>query len=410
MISTARLETISKVQSIKINRSFYSIKVVEEEVSNCFFSMLSDKRPAEVSSDDEESSYSLENSEEWGLEEEANIDSHWEGWKLEDDDVEPMHVTRDADKSSETRAAKGSLESKVHKECQSSDESNFVELPKEHKIGGLSGFEDLSLGKHNMEPERTPTKVEETSLEAVESSERDRSKDGDRENTEGGNQNSKSMDREKACGLSKKSVASGLEDKNLTWASEQDKNKEAQNKETSGPEISAWRCLSVDETVESNGFWRGLESEDGMSSGRKGRGDKRQIRERRNRAKSCAAVYKDSKKAIQSKGDKRRGRPNRRVAIVEAEPVFLQNLNKQVAGESISDGGIANCNKRALTGDKIESTTSIWEFAKAIGVEAQGSEIMVLKKLEMMEKRDKKLQLKKKAANNGKEGTGIILN
>lgn len=90
---------ISKVLCIKINRKFYSIKVVEEEASNYFFSMNTDKIPTFLSSNDNESSWSLENIENWGLDDEAKGSLQWEDWKVEENDVARLQGTKEEDKN-----------------------------------------------------------------------------------------------------------------------------------------------------------------------------------------------------------------------------------------------------------------------------------------------------------------------
>ncbi|GLT96818.1 hypothetical protein SLE2022_144160 [Rubroshorea leprosula] len=88
-------------------------------------------------------------------------------------------------------------------------------------------------------------------------------------------------------------------------------------------------------------------------------------------------------------GKKGRSRQRRNKRLVEAEPIFFPNPGKQVVGDSLNDSGILNCNNCVKLRDRATTIQSIWDFAKGIGVEAQGSEDTILRKLELMEKGDK---------------------
>ncbi|GLT48337.1 hypothetical protein SLA2020_219690 [Shorea laevis] len=121
----------------------------------------------------------------------------------------------------------------------------------------------------------------------------------------------------------------------------------------------------------------------------RGRIEKRGTKGKRRKARSCADVYRDSKATARTMGKKGRSRQRKNMGLVEAEPVFFPNPGKQVAGDSLNDSGILNYNNCVKLRDGEATIQSIRDFAKGIGVEAQGNEDTVLRKHELMEKRDK---------------------
>ncbi|GKV04587.1 hypothetical protein SLEP1_g16731 [Rubroshorea leprosula] len=68
---------------------------------------------------------------------------------------------------------------------------------------------------------------------------------------------------------------------------------------------------------------------------------------------------------------------------------FEADLAQAVAGDSINDNNIQNCNKGIIVKDNIRDTEALWNRIKDLGVSTTGDEIPVLRKLEEMELRDK---------------------
>ncbi|GKV05043.1 hypothetical protein SLEP1_g17092 [Rubroshorea leprosula] len=157
-----------------------------------------------------------------------------------------------------------------------------------------------------------------------------------------------------------------------------------------------------DKAENSNKFWEGFESEEGSEKEWMGRTTLRDKKRRRKRAKSCSLVYQKSTKLGQFHQKKRgRGRSNSRETKGEVIPKFLPGTSNSVAGGSIGDNGIENCNRLLKTQLSRKSAKDLWDFAKQLGVIAENEEVMI-KNLEEMENRDRKA----KAASLDKKGCG----
>ncbi|GKV35665.1 hypothetical protein SLEP1_g43906 [Rubroshorea leprosula] len=140
-------------------------------------------------------------------------------------------------------------------------------------------------------------------------------------------------------------------------------------------------------------FWAELSSDSGPIAdwiSRFKRSNLRKKKQRKKKSRACMSVYKDVRTVVMGKGKK--SREGRLKAISTQQgglPKFFSNAEKPVAGESISDGAIINCNKRSRARSNSNSAKEIWNFAKEIGLTATGDEQIIIQQIEEMENRDK---------------------
>ncbi|GKV35117.1 hypothetical protein SLEP1_g43431 [Rubroshorea leprosula] len=90
--------------------------------------------------------------------------------------------------------------------------------------------------------------------------------------------------------------------------------------------------------------------------------------------------------------------------LMELLPNFHPHLSKPVAGESVSDGAIANCNRGHRSRSKYSMAKEIWEFGKKIGAVACGNEAEIVKQIQHMEERDKNMMISTQVKNPAGEG------
>ncbi|GKV12023.1 hypothetical protein SLEP1_g23228 [Rubroshorea leprosula] len=128
--------------------------------------------------------------------------------------------------------------------------------------------------------------------------------------------------------------------------------------------------------------------------------DKKKIKKR---SKSCTSVYQKSiLLGFMKQKKKSRGRCGARQAEEEAVPMFLPSTSNSIAGGSVRDSGIQNCNRLLKELPNKQIATDIWEFVKKIGVVAEEEE-SVIKKLEEMETRDRTTKEKESLKGPSKE-------
>ncbi|GKV35275.1 hypothetical protein SLEP1_g43574 [Rubroshorea leprosula] len=134
-------------------------------------------------------------------------------------------------------------------------------------------------------------------------------------------------------------------------------------------------------------------SERGCSEGGRevvsGAAQKKDRKKRKKRSKSCTSIYQKSiLLGFMKQKKKNRGRCGARQSEEEAVPVFLPSTSNSIAGGSVGDNGIQNCNRLLKEAPNKLIANDIWEFAKKIGAVAE-EEDSVIKKLEEMERRDR---------------------
>ncbi|GKV32257.1 hypothetical protein SLEP1_g40874 [Rubroshorea leprosula] len=124
---------------------------------------------------------------------------------------------------------------------------------------------------------------------------------------------------------------------------------------------------------------------------------------RKKRTKSCRSVYlKAQLSGVMIRNNKGRGRSKESKPGKVGFPEFLSNGRDSVAGDSVGDSGIENCNRILKEEQSRKTAEDLWNFAKRIGVVAE-DEVGVIRDLEEMEKRAEK----KKKRKAPREGTSI---
>ncbi|GKV05277.1 hypothetical protein SLEP1_g17307 [Rubroshorea leprosula] len=111
---------------------------------------------------------------------------------------------------------------------------------------------------------------------------------------------------------------------------------------------------------------------------------------RKKKTKSCRSVYlKAQLSGVMIRNNKGRGRSKESKPGTVGFPEFLSNGSDSVAGDSVGDSGIENCNRILKEEQRRKTAEDLWNFAKRIGMVAE-DEVGVIQDLEEMEKRDKK--------------------
>ncbi|GKV27046.1 hypothetical protein SLEP1_g36254 [Rubroshorea leprosula] len=80
-----------------------------------------------------------------------------------------------------------------------------------------------------------------------------------------------------------------------------------------------------------------------------------------------------------------RGRSSLLKELGERVPKFYPRDTNFVAGASITDSAIENCNKGFHNKDRAISTLDAWNLIEEMGLGADGNEDEIIKKIELME-------------------------
>ncbi|GKV29208.1 hypothetical protein SLEP1_g38154 [Rubroshorea leprosula] len=397
LISTSAMEFISKKLQIEVDGRPVNLKIIEEESANGIFNMKTDFKPCFASNFEEE------DDESWSMgyaDEEAMAD--------EPDEVKQIVFSSDSThKKDDDVAAKdavvdeSSVNLLVHMNvvCQAF-ESNFGgtkestyqpprSMGNEPGAGGIvadslletqvmtcrGGRKDLKGGlcvENGHEKLSIQNGLDEESLAPLYNSNRPTENINPR--FDGGTcevgeeahsiENQAKMDKKEDSGRGQRGTL----------------NRESPFKSDGGVERDSEKS-----------FWEGLESDSGRLEEWMGRGKSCGLKKRKGRkARSCAYVYISApiilRHAARNGGRKKQ---HKKPGLEDKIPIFLGKDNK-VAGESIGDSEIANCNRDRLKQAELGGAAKIWNLAKKIGVVAMGNEGEVLQQLEEMEQRDKK--------------------
>ncbi|GKV29201.1 hypothetical protein SLEP1_g38147 [Rubroshorea leprosula] len=396
LISTECMDPISVQKAVKVNGDLYTLKFIEEELTNILFSLRQDFMPNFLSESEHEDSWSLSSSDYGNNQQDVEEDKTQKQSELinsEEDDGRKSRRCR--------REAKGGailVDSEVE---LASDKRSF-------SAGGIN--EGYGNSQSLLKDVETVEGVADSIDDGVKT---DGTVDSRKDGLHGGGLNSKidsqiieseEADKEYVgqgaehsnwrTGLclkrpNGKGVARACEEKSAnSWVG-------AEPREENGPreEVMPGKKQKEDlksKAENSNTFWEGFESEEGSEKEWMGRTTQRDKKRRRKRAKSCSLVYQKTTKLGQFHQKKRgRGRSNSRETKGEVIPEFLPGTSNSVAGGSIGDSGIENCNRLLKTQPSRKIAEDLWDFAKQLGVIAENEEVMI-KNLEEMENRDRK--------------------
>ncbi|GKV17660.1 hypothetical protein SLEP1_g28131 [Rubroshorea leprosula] len=168
--------------------------------------------------------------------------------------------------------------------------------------------------------------------------------------------------------------------------------------EHSRPEVEAQKeatqCNANHEKIKSilensSSFWEGLGSEDGSEKEWMRVMSKQGKQKRKKKVKACSVVYKRSLPLeVMNQKKKGKGISGSSQAKEEETSQCHQSTSNSVAGGSVGDSGIQNCNRRLNKVPNKRIAAELWNFAKRIGAVTEEEEL-VIRKFEEMEKRDR---------------------
>lgn len=104
---------------------------------------------------------------------------------------------------------------------------------------------------------------------------------------------------------------------------------------------------------------------------------------------ALSSLFKDSKILMLQLPKSGKGRNKKMELEKEKQMQFLLDPSKKVAGESISDGNILNCNNNVRLQRSRRDAKELWKQAKLMGVTDRENEEEIIQRLEDMENRDR---------------------
>ncbi|GKV47542.1 hypothetical protein SLEP1_g54439 [Rubroshorea leprosula] len=361
LISTPISNSISVLRQIKINGIIYNIKFTEEEFTNSLFSLKQDFMPSFQSDSEEKESWSTEsNMEEQKSEyagEELQVEA--EGFQEEDDDMLRNYGEKERMAQSQSRQeiqksaeiVEDSLEQIQNLNVQGRNVEAETETKKHGKSASSMRPEDDNgpdLGfKKNDQACKKPMRHEE-SLECVEST------------NMGLAQDSLWVKKPKAKGIMEFCKENGTAEDNI---------------EDEDADLIWEGYVSESESIQ-----RGMSNQNEGSIKRKGR-----------RVRNCSLVYLKSfemDNEIRRSRGRGRGKHNGQPGLRRALPDFMPSPNGKVAGDSIGDSEIHQCNKSLKKQLQNRLAKEIWELAKQLGATTEDEE-ETIRRIEEMESRDR---------------------
>ncbi|GLT97602.1 hypothetical protein SLE2022_151590 [Rubroshorea leprosula] len=355
LISTPITDSISISRQIKVNGILHNIMFKEEEFTNGFFSLKQDFLPSFSSGSEDHESWSLgtdSDNMENGFEipQELGVKNNTEAEKEDDD------VARGMGRSGKESQSQDSLEEVVEDSFDKIQILNSgagrvgrLEVTQEHGEGTIPGEtcnqDVVALGLKEQSKRRLgkEPKKQETRREGEEAA---------------------------SLGLAQ-SVTSpdrpNIKEKSRIHETEQE----------------------VPDEEEIDPFWKGFESEEGrLKEWMCRRTDKTRKRKKR-KNRSCRSLYSIDA-ADEEKIQEKNSRGRQRIKEKERRATSATSLSSssKIAGESIGDSAIMNCNRIVERLSKDQLPVNIWSFAKNLGVVAE-NEQQITQRIEDMEKRDK---------------------
>ncbi|GKV47547.1 hypothetical protein SLEP1_g54442 [Rubroshorea leprosula] len=396
LLSTPVTESISKSLSIKVNGIIFTVKFSEEESSNGMHVMNTNFKIKEAYEEGEESS----------TDGSVGIDFNMPGMEAaenrgfeEDDDVEIQLGVQEtnqqeAERNMDTVASLEGDTSIVKKNGQpngqersvlgsgeAAEDEDLVSAGTAEKqqslgsaMGSLEGLTSKQLMSDGLEKEEGQVQLEtETCRESIGNNHS--FNNGERREIGGEKISKITMDK-----IAKGNGPGGLNDEMDPGISSNgpilgSKNQEVQSlyqisKETK-EKLKEGKHVRPRAT-ESDLFWEDMDSDAGdlpewakVLEGKKSKKKKRRV-------KLCRSVY------MKSGG----------LEGVLADPA------DSVAGDSINDSNIQNCNKGIRVKSKIKDSEALWSYIKELGVAMKGDELPAIRRLEEMEHRDKERRRK----------------
>ncbi|GKV07790.1 hypothetical protein SLEP1_g19511 [Rubroshorea leprosula] len=439
LLSTPSMKTISVSRQIKINGSMYNVKFTEEEFTNSFFSLKQDFMPSFQSESENEESWSLDSDKE-----DSDLEkiAEWEQEKKrdgepEEEDDEVAYSTGEIDGrylTQDLQVKKGEIEAVAESSVriQISNE-NFYGAAEEgvlqnqgnlEIVKGKLGFNEKLRKRLNCKPKSqgsSPSDVgsikeglgqglrgvgpsmgkiielnKDKGIKAViNESEKGKAVQRELDGDEGKRQRSKQK------GSRGDKATSSVEEvrESILWDQEGEEEQEQISKKMGSSGAKA----STAEEEGSDLIQWDHEDEAVQTQILKQKGPVAHLQKRKKKVKLCTAVYrKEGSAGVQRRkknlgGGAKQTRETKKGRLV---PEFLASPNGEIAGESISDSGIENCNRAWKEKMHSHLAKEIWELAKQLGATTETDEAMV-QKIEEMERRDR--QQKEKMVNREAE-------
>ncbi|GKV25593.1 hypothetical protein SLEP1_g35004 [Rubroshorea leprosula] len=366
LISTPIMNNISVTRQIKIDGSVYKLKFTEEEFTNSFFSLKQDFIPHFSSDSEEQETWSLVSEKEDSVskgagEEEQGKDDAAE--KEEDDD--DVVCSRGETYESVLRNGLQQEEGTVEKVANSMEQFQILNKRKislsEEKGTQQAGNRD-KVGQQ--------AKAGSKSL-------------GFQKGPKLGLSGKPNTQKDSPCYVDSSSAGLGI---NEGYA----KSKSDSEMENSRERKAALSCSEDDQKQEDKGDLNGQERASAsdqvqicMQRSKEG------VIQRKKKIRLCSTVYLKARKTgerIQS--GNRRERKKKKVEKGQGVPKFMVSPEGEVAGESVGDSGIENCNRALRKQLQIQLAKDIWDLAKTLGATAENEE-EILQKIEEMEGRDR---------------------
>ncbi|GKU90664.1 hypothetical protein SLEP1_g4631 [Rubroshorea leprosula] len=382
LLSTPVMESISKSLSIKVNGIIFTVKFSEEESNNGMHVMNTDFKIKEAYEEGEESSTDGSVGTDFnmpGMEAAEN-----KGFE-EDDDVEIQLGVQEtnqqeAERNMDTVASSEGDTSIVKKKGQPNGQERSV-------LGSGEATEDEDLVSAGTAEKQQSSGSATGSLEGLTS--KQLMSDG-LEKEEGQVQLETETCRE-SIGNSHSKSSNGpiLGGKNQEVQSPYQISKETKEKLKEGKHVRPG-------ATESDLFWEDMDSDvrdlpewAKVLEGKKSKKKKRRV-------KLCRSVYMKSGElegVLVQKKKKKKGTQSVTEKMTQ-QIIFQADPADSVAGDSINDSNIQNCNKGIRVKSNIKDSEALWSYIKELGVAMKGDELPAIQRLEEMEHRDKERRRK----------------
>ncbi|GKV45755.1 hypothetical protein SLEP1_g52805 [Rubroshorea leprosula] len=336
LISTTKMEAISVKRKIKVNGAMYELKFTEEELTNSLFSLKYDFMPS-FNSDQEDG----------------------ESWSEDTDyDEDGDEISKEADKETIADGKEVAGDNIEYEERGS--RLVVAPIPEEKFELDGTGNDETQLYKGDS-PVQSRVGEEET-VEVVADS-FDMEIEGD------------DVDGREKVGECEAEFEKGRQMSLGLLAS-------------SGRGVTGLQPQPNPKTL-GHSFWEGLGSEDGSEKEWMRVMPKQSKQKRKKKVKACSVIYKRSLPLeVRNHKKKGRGRSGSSQAEEEETSKGCQSTSISVAGGSVGDSGIQNCNRRWNKVPNKRIAAELWNFVKRIGAITEEEE-SVIRKLEEMEKRDR---------------------
>ncbi|GKV09853.1 hypothetical protein SLEP1_g21292 [Rubroshorea leprosula] len=361
LISTPIMNTISVTRQIKIDGSVYKLKFTEEEFTNSFFSLKQDFIPHFNSDSEDQETWSMDSEKEdcasiGAGEEEQGKDASAENEEDEDD------VACNKEESYEVFPRNGLQEEEETVE-QVADSLEQIQISNKEKI-------NLSEEKRKQQAGN--------GVKVGQSAKAGKKRLGLQKGSTLGLNGKPISQKASPCYVDSLSVEPGINEGSL-------KSKSEKVKEHSGGRKAAPCCSEEDQQHDEQGDPNG---QDCTSANKQMQICKQRSKEgvskRKKKIHLCSSVYLKARKTGEGiQRGKRCERQKTKPVKGTGVPEFIVCPDGKVAGESVGDSGIQNCNRALRKQLQNQLAKDIWDLAKRLGVTVENEEEIMQKFVEM---------------------------